>query len=75
MFKIAYNVLHDNQLAEDAVQEAFLSISRQLINMKNWSDLQIKNYVAVAAKNSACKIRKKYQELDIILSGDAELKE
>ena len=70
MFRIAFRVLRQKYDAEDAVQEAILSVIKgdALEKMKSMSDIERKSYLTVIVKNSAYKIynkRKKNNENSI----------
>lgn len=55
----AYHILKDHQLAEDAVQQAFLKISDSLDKISNISSPRTKKYLMVTVKNSALDIYRK----------------
>lgn len=60
MVAAANRVLHDQDYAEDAVHEAFIGIAQNMSSIariKNEQDL--KNYMYIAAKNSAIKMIRK----------------
>lgn len=62
MYNITYSILKDEQLAEDAVHEAFLTISR---NMKKITEInkeshkKLRNYLIIVTKNTAKQAYKK----------------
>ena len=63
MFFVANGILNDKILAEDAVQEAFLGIAKQISLFRDMSDNQVKAYVLTAAKNAAINICKQEQRI------------
>ena len=56
MFYVAKNVLEDEHLAEDALQEAFLGIAKQIMLFQNMADVRVRAYVLTAARNAAINI-------------------
>lgn len=75
MFRIAFRVLRQKYDAEDAVQEAILSVIKgdALEKMKTMTDIERKSYLTVIVKNSAYKIynkRKKNNENSIYNDSD-----
>lgn len=58
MFFVANGILNDNFLAEDAIQEAFLGIAKQITLLRHMSDSKAKAYVLTAAKNAAINVGK-----------------
>lgn len=59
MFLAAYKVTNDYQLAEDAVSEAMLSVSKRLDSLKSANPLSEASYAVIAARNKALDIMKK----------------
>lgn len=59
---VAYEVLQNRQDAEDAVQEAFLSLSAHLDTLKGMEDFRIYYYVTETVRNKAIDLlrRRKY---------------
>lgn len=63
MYHIAYGILGHRQDAEDAVQRAFLKISKHMDQIKEPISQRTKNYVAISAEHEAVDIwRKKKRE-------------
>jgi len=58
MFYVANKVLHDTYGAEDAVQNAFISIARNISKIDDADSRRTQAYVTVAARNSAYDIIK-----------------
>ena len=58
MFFVANGILNDEILAEDALQEAFLGIAKQIALFRDMPDSKVKAYVLTAAKNAAINISK-----------------
>lgn len=71
MYKIAYDILQDKQLAEDAVQGAFENVIKYLhkINEKNCP--QTRHFLVIIVRNVALDISKKQKP--IYASGAGEL--
>lgn len=61
MFFVANGILNDKILAEDAVQEAFLGIAKQISLFRDMPDNKVKAYVLTAAKNAAINLSKQEQ--------------
>ena len=61
MFHIAYQILHHQQDAEDAVHQAFVSIVENITKIDQPLSPQTKRYVAVIAENKAIDIHRKSQ--------------
>lgn len=58
MFYIAYEILHDEQLAEDAVQEAFLRIAKNMHKVGEVSCPQTRNFSVIITRNVAITLKK-----------------
>lgn len=59
MFFVANSILEDENFAEDAVQEAFFGIARQITLLRELSEQKRRTYVLTAAKNAAINIYNK----------------
>ena len=59
MYRIAYAVLHDEGLAEDAVSEAFIRIMRKLSKFSNCEDGKTKAYIVKVIKSTSINIYRK----------------
>ena len=55
MRNLAYSIIKDHHLAEDAVQEAMLRLSQNTDKIDNVDSNQSKNYVYTVTKNEALK--------------------
>ena len=56
MYAVAINVLHDPELAEDAVHNAFLGIASSMKCVPKGTDDSVRAYVLVCAKNAARRV-------------------
>ena len=63
MFFVANGILGDKNLAEDALQEAFLGIAKQITLFRDMPEQNKKAYVLTAAKNAAINICKQEQRI------------
>ena len=63
MFFVANGILDDEILAEDALQEAFLGIAKQITLFRNMPENNMRAYVLTAAKNAAINICKQEQRI------------
>lgn len=63
MLYIANEVLHEYDLAEDAVQDALLGIAKRIEKLQDLSEDRRKAYVLTAAKNAAINIYTKEQSI------------
>lgn len=68
MHYVAKGILTDDQLAEDAVQEAFFRIAKNFYKVGEINCPQTKNFVVIIVKNAALTIAKKEGEADFIES-------
>lgn len=71
LYKSAYNILCDHQLAENAVQETFLVILSDPDKLKEKDEMHIKNYLHVICRNKAKRIYRQKTKLNY----DAETEE
>ncbi|HAN20794.1 MAG: hypothetical protein A2Y15_03470 [Clostridiales bacterium GWF2_36_10] len=65
MLYIAYNILHNQFDAEDAVQKALLAIARHMNAIDKPSDYKTSVYVTKTTKNMALKILQKRKHNDV----------
>ena len=59
MYRIAYAVLHDQSLAEDAVSDAFMRIMGKLDRFDDCNSLKTKAYIVKVIKSTAINIYRK----------------
>lgn len=59
MQKVATDVLHDSYLAEDAVHNAFMKLSKHMGDVGEIDDLSTKRYLITITKNAAIDIYRK----------------
>lgn len=64
MFFVANGILDNEILAEDAIQEAFLGIAKQITLFRDMPEQNRKAYVLTAAKNAAINIGKQEQRIN-----------
>lgn len=65
MYKVAMNILHNHELAEDALSTAFLNISRIFSDISAFPQAKIKNYCIIVIKNAAIDILRHENKSDI----------
>ena len=63
MLQIAMDILNDNQLAEDAVQEAFVRVAKHMENIGQPEETATKRYLITIAKHAAIDIYRKRNRL------------
>lgn len=59
MMKIAFDVLKDDHMAEDAVHEAFIKVAENMDRIEETESLRTKRYLATIVKNTAIDIYRK----------------
>lgn len=62
MYAIAYRILNDEGLAEDAVQEALLGIAKHISLFREMPEDKTKAYICIATKNTAINLYKKEEK-------------
>ncbi len=70
MYQVAYSVLHDPGLAEDAVQEAFVKLMKHNVYFEDLESDECKRYMITVIKHSSIDIynkKRKERELYIFL--------
>ncbi|MDL2301083.1 sigma-70 family RNA polymerase sigma factor [Lachnospiraceae bacterium OttesenSCG-928-D06] len=68
IFHISYKILKDNHAAEDATQETFIYIARNIKKIDDIYSKKTKNFIYIIAKNRAIDIyRKRRDELPLHL--------
>ena len=59
MYAIAFNILHNVQDSEDAVHEAFISITRNFDKIKKFSCQERERYIVIIVRNASINIYRK----------------
>lgn len=59
MMKVAYDVLRDNYLAEDAVHEAFIKVAKNMARIGDVNTKETKRYLITITKNAIIDIYRK----------------
>lgn len=59
MYNVAYGILYDFQLSEDAVHDAFLSVARNINKISDEECIQARNFLIIIVRNAALKIYNK----------------
>ena len=59
MYNIAYGVIHDTQLAEDAVMNSFMILARSMDKMSDRNMSEVRNFLVVIVRNQAIDIYRK----------------
>ncbi|MGF6375669.1 RNA polymerase sigma-70 factor (ECF subfamily) [Clostridiales Family XIII bacterium PM5-7] len=59
MLNLAYSILKDSQLAEDALQEASIKLAGKMNNIDNIHSDRTKNFVYTVTKNAAISVYRK----------------
>ncbi len=73
MYKVAMDILHSHELAEDALSTAFLNISKNFSDISSFPSAKIKNYCVIVIRNAATDILRK--EKRFITDHEAEYTE
>lgn len=60
-FHIAHKILHDEQLAEDAVSDAFFSIAKKFSRLQMLNSHKMQYYIVVTVRNMSFNILKREQ--------------
>lgn len=63
MFCIAKSILHDEYLAEDAVNQAFLKLIYVFSKIKDFSCNQMRNYLVIIVRNTSIDIYNKREKI------------
>lgn len=70
MFKVAYTILGNNILTEDAVQQAFIKIIKNLSKIDEVEEKKTRNFIGIITKNVAIDIYNKVKKEPIVLDAD-----
>lgn len=70
MFHVAFNVLRDHSLAEDAVHTAFLNLSKKAFNINDVYSRKTKGFMLVVVRNVAIDLARKRNKDRLILAVD-----
>ena len=68
MFRVALSVLHDEKLAEDAVQDAFLQLIKHKVHFEKADSDDCKRYIITVIKNASINIYNKKRNENKIVS-------
>lgn len=63
MYKVTYNILHNNYDAEDAVQQALLKIIEHLEKINDLEDKKTRNFIGIICRNEAINIYNKSKKI------------
>lgn len=61
-FAVAFNILRDEPLAEDACSEAFLNIAKSFKKIHNLESHKLDRYVVITVRNTSLNLLKKEKE-------------
>lgn len=56
LYHFSYEILQDPQYAEDAVQNAFLSLAQNMNKIENKTRIQIRNYLLIIVRNASFRL-------------------
>ncbi|MFQ9515850.1 MAG: RNA polymerase sigma factor [Eubacterium sp.] len=70
MYYIAFQVLKDERDSEDAVQEAFLRIAKNMDKIGDVEGRRTKNFVAIIVKREAMKLYDKWKKRSEVLESE-----
>jgi len=73
MFRVALSVLHDESLAEDAVQDAFLQLIRHKVHFEKADSDECKRYIITVIKNASINIYNKRKNENRVVSFSDDL--
>ena len=73
MFRVALSVLHDEPLAEDAVQDAFLQLIKHEVHFDNAGSDDCKRYIITVIKNASINIYNKRKNENKVVSYPEDL--
>ncbi len=62
LITVAYQILKDRTLSEDAVQETFLALARNMKNISGRNCIQIRNYLIIIVRNASYRIYSKQKK-------------
>lgn len=65
IFKVAYNIIKDQNLAEDAVHEVFLQLMNELDNLRIENTRELKSYLYTVTKGKTIDYLRKWNRLKI----------
>ena len=68
MYRVALSILHDESLAEDAVQDAFLQLIRHKVHFEKTDSDDCKRYIITVIRNASINIYNKRKNENKIVS-------
>lgn len=72
MYAVAYRVLNDHGLAEDAVHDAFLGVAMSIKTIPRGPEAEVRAYLFTCVKHAALRIREKERRQDQIYVQEKE---
>lgn len=72
MFRIAYAILHDEGLAEDAVQQTFLKIFKEFPKLESITSNKTKSFIVILIRNTAIDLYRKRKRESVVYLDDLE---
>lgn len=66
LMTIAYHILKDEALSEDAVHDTFLALAKNMGKLSERSSVQIRNYLIIIVKNNSCNIYNKRKKEECV---------
>lgn len=71
MYRVAYSILHDESLAEDAVQDAFLKLIKHKVHFEDADSDDCKRYIITVIRNASINIyNKRKGEMRVVTFSD-----
>jgi RNA polymerase sigma-70 factor (ECF subfamily) len=62
VYAISYNILKNEQLAEDAASDTFLSLAKSFQKIKNYEHHKLDYYIVISSKNTAIDMLRKEKD-------------
>ena len=72
MYRIAYAILRDEGLAEDAVQQTFLKIFKEFSKLEDINSNKTKSFIVILVRNTAIDLYRKRKRESVVYLDDLE---
>ncbi len=72
MYRIAYAILRDEGLAEDAVQQTFLKILKEFSRLEGITSNKTKSFIVILVRNTAIDLYRKRRRESVVYLDDLE---